>query len=81
MPKLTLSTDRDVVVRARKLAADGNTSISAMFSRFVRAMSQRTPPARIGPIARKASGMIVWPKGKTDRQVLEEALLERHGHR
>ena len=52
-----------------------------MFRRMVRAMSRRKPDATddLPPITRKALGMIRLPKGKTDRQLIEEALLAKHG--
>jgi citrate lyase beta subunit len=81
MKKLTLSMDEKDVRTARRLAREHRTSISRMFSRMVRAMSRRKPDATddLPPITRKALGMIRLPKGKTDRQLIEEALLARHG--
>jgi len=35
-------------------------------------------PDPIGPLTRRAGGVIRLPKGKTARQVLEEALLEKY---
>jgi hypothetical protein len=42
---------------------------------------QRRSSKPIGPLARKATGMIVLPKGRSDKEVLEDALLEKHGMR
>lgn len=80
--KLTLSADRDLVEEAKKLASREGTSLSSMFSRFldsVLARSRKTE--RIGPLARKATGLVKLPAGKTDRELLEEALVEKHGGR
>jgi hypothetical protein len=50
-----------------------------MFSRIVRLLSQRDRERpRIGPGAKKASGLIQLPEGKSDRDVLEEALAEKY---
>lgn len=78
--KLTLSADKDVVEKAKRLAAQNNTSVSAMFSRIILAMGERegsgTP---LGPLTQKAAGLVRLPEGKTDRDMLTEAVLERHG--
>lgn len=80
MRKLTLSADDDVIRSAKRLARINRTSVSAMFKRLIRFMSRRrdgdgqTP----GPLTMKASGVAALPKGRNDRAVLEDALLERH---
>ena len=80
MIRLTLSVDECVAKEAKRLAKRSGRSVSAMFSRFVLAMSraEKTQP-EIGPLTRKASGLVSLPKGKTGRKVLEEALLEKYG--
>jgi hypothetical protein len=82
MKKLTLSADPDVIEEAREMAEQAGTSVSSMFERFVRLLAQRRHAERpIGPLARKASGMIALPKGRSERQLIEDALLEKHGLR
>ncbi len=82
MKKLTLSADPEVIAQARKLAAESGTSVSSMFERFVRLLAAGRRSGRpLGPIARKASGMIRLPEGRSEREVLEDALLEKHGLR
>jgi hypothetical protein len=82
MKKLTLSADPDVIEQARELAEQTGTSVSSMFARVVRLLAEQRGAARpFGPLTRKASGMIVLPKGRSDRQILEDALLEKHGLR
>jgi hypothetical protein len=79
MKKLTLSVDPDVIAEARHLARLGKTSVSSMFERFIRLLArQHRSPQPLGPLARKASGMIVLPKGRAEREVLEDALLEKY---
>jgi hypothetical protein len=79
--KLTLSADESIVREAKRQAKECNTSVSAMFSRFIeslsRSRSQNQDP--IGPITRRATGLAKMPKGKTYRGVLEEALMEKYG--
>lgn len=79
MKKLTLSADPDVIAEAHRLAELRGTSVSAMFSRMIRLLSQRDRKRPgISPGARKASGLVQLPEGKSDRDVLEEALTEKY---
>ena len=80
MKKLTLSAEPDVIAEAHRLAELQGTSVSAMFSRIVRLLSQRDRKRpRIGAAAKKATGLIQSPDVQSDRDVLEEALLEKYG--
>jgi hypothetical protein len=80
MRKLTLSANEDVIRRARNLARSNRTSISAIFARLIRFMSRAhvVEGRVIGPLTKKASGIVSLPKGKSDRAVLEDALLEKY---
>ena len=79
MKKLTLSAESDVIAEAHRMARLHGTSVSAMFSRIVRLLSHRDhKPQLIGPAAKQASGLIQLPEGKSDRDVLEEALAAKH---
>lgn len=80
MPKLTLNADKRVIEKAKRLAEQRGTSVSAMFSQFVDSIDRRSEPdARVAPLTRKAIGLAKLPKNKTDRQLIEEALAERYG--
>jgi hypothetical protein len=79
--KLTLSAEKPLIEDAKRLARERHTSVSAMFSRFLAALSAnpaRQPPA-LGPITLKASGIVRLPQGRTDREITEDALLDPHG--
>jgi len=79
MPKLTLSVDQEVIEQARTLASRNRTSISAMFERLIRLMARGSKASRnVGPITRKLTGVIKVPRGKTYRQLVEDALIEKH---
>jgi hypothetical protein len=79
MKKLTLSADPDVVDMAKKLAAARGTSISAMFSQFIRALADKPQGAgKVGPATRRMTGIAKPRRGKTDRRVLEDALVQRY---
>jgi hypothetical protein len=81
--KLTLSVDRSVIGDAKRLATSRHTSVSALFTRLLSALAastERNPPA-LGPVTRKASGIVRLPQGRTDRELVEAALEDRYGAR
>jgi hypothetical protein len=79
--KLTLSVDPALIRVAKRLAAERGTSVSAMFARLLTAMqTARTADASaLAPLTRKVSGLVSLPEGRSDRELLEDALAERHG--
>ena len=80
MKKLTLSADEHVIADAKRIAAEQGTSVSAMFERFIRLIADRRKTTRPpGQIARRVTGIATLPRGKNERRVLEDALLEKHG--
>jgi hypothetical protein len=79
MKKLTLSMEEGVIRQAKRIAAEQGTSVSAMFSNMVRLMARkRGEEIGIGPLTREAMGLVDLPEGKTDRELLEEALAEEY---
>lgn len=85
MKKLTLSADERIIAQAKGIAAREGTSVSALFAGFIRGLAFRGKaaaddvPAR--SIAARASGYIALPKGKTPRDVLTDALLEKYARK
>lgn len=84
MAKLTLSADREVIDKAKRLAAERGTSVSAMFSDYVTREAERAgkPPRELGPITRQALGLAkLRPEDqhKSYRQLRDEALAEKYG--
>ncbi|MBI4565621.1 MAG: hypothetical protein HY716_13080 [Planctomycetes bacterium] len=80
LTKLTLSADPDLVKEAKKLAEKEGTSLSSMFARFLRAVLKgRRKKAPVGPMTMKATGLVKLPVGKSDRELLGEALSEKYG--
>jgi hypothetical protein len=74
MAKLTLNADREVIGQAKRLAAEQNTSVSAMFGRFIRTLANgRGKGKPLGRLARRASGVIDL-KGRNHRDVLADSL-------
>jgi hypothetical protein len=79
MAKLTLNADQDVIEKAKRLAAERNTSVSAMFSRFIRALANGAGKQKtIGKLTRQASGVIDL-KGRNYKDVLADSLTNKYG--
>ena len=81
--KLTLSAEAHVIRQAKRLAKKRNTSVSAMFARYVENLTRDHAEdlGAMGPLTRRASGMIRLPKGVSDKQLIEEAVAAKHAPR
>jgi hypothetical protein len=78
MPKLTLNADREVIEQAKRLASERKTSVSAMFSRFIRTLANGKDRGKpLGKLARQASGVINL-KGHNPKDILADALKEKY---
>ena len=79
MKKLTLSADEEVIAAAKKMAHEQNTSVSALFGRFVRSLTTKKRTKRsIGPIGRRATGIISPQSVKNYEETLADALSEKY---
>ena len=77
--KLTLSADSELIRQAKQLAKERGTSLSAMFDRFIRSIVlTEDSPELNGPLTSQALGLVKLPGGKTDAELLEESLAEKH---
>jgi hypothetical protein len=72
MTKLTLNAEPALISEAKKLAKVRNTSVSALFARLVTTMgrTEHTKPPIIGPLTRKATGLMRLPAGQTLKEIL-----------
>ena len=78
--KLTLTADPEIILTAKRLAAARNTSVSALFSRVIESLqTEQEALSDVGPLTRKATGLVSLPAARTDRDLLAEALIEKHG--
>jgi len=80
--KLTLSADEGVIREAKRLARCRGTSVSVMFSHLVRSMARAgeiSDDVPVDSIAARATGFISLPEGEAPRDVLTQALMEKHG--
>jgi Family of unknown function (DUF6364) len=79
MKKLTLNAEPEVIEQARRLAEAQGTSVSSLFARIVRFLAQRHGDrVPVGRLARGASGLVKLPRGKSERDVIEDALVEKY---
>lgn len=77
--KLTLSADPDLIKEAKKYAEKEGTSLSSMVTRFLRSLLRTSSTAhQPGPLTRQATGLVHLPTNKSDRELLETALIERY---
>ena len=82
MAKLTLNVDEETIRTAKTIARLSGASVSDLFSRYIRSLAVSNPrDIKPGPNARKAWGMFKLPPGKSDRELLTEALEEKYGLR
>lgn len=80
MKKLTLSADEEVVALAREIADRDGTSISAMFSGYIRALArQGRRKAKLAPITRRLAGILRVPSDFDEKEELAQALAEKYG--
>lgn len=78
MPKLTLNADKDVIAKAKRIAQDRGISASEMFSQFILSLRPKTATMRrAAPITKKLRGIAKAPSSKSDRELLEDAMLSR----
>ncbi len=79
LSKLTLNADKEVIRQAKQLASDNQTSVSAMVGRFLRALwKSRTQEPAVGPLTRKASGLVELGQERDKARLLADALSDRH---
>jgi len=78
--KLTLSADKEVIRLAKKIAKSEGTSVSALFSGYIRARARRVEVTnKPGPLVRKLTGIMSASADLDERKVVDEALAEKYG--
>ncbi|MBN1243260.1 MAG: hypothetical protein JXA15_11210 [Spirochaetales bacterium] len=84
LTKLTLTIDRDVIMKAKSYARKRKRSVSRMVEDYLLAVSTADAAAASGTqhegaLTRSVTGMFRDEyKGQPYRELLEEALLENH---
>ena len=79
MGKLTISMDDEIIAAAKQLAAADSVSVSAMFRRYVLCrLKPQKSKIKIGPLTKKATGIIKLDDSKSDKELIAEALMEKY---
>ena len=80
MHKLTLSVEKEVALQAKQLASSTGTSVSAMFSRWIKTLiSQIEVNPHLGRLTRQATGVIKMTGEDVDKDILVDALQDKYG--
>lgn len=78
MAKLTLNANPEVIKQAKRLAAANHTTVSSLFSRLIKALTQTTDQrGSMGKLTRQAAGTIDLSK-QSEKDVLAEALQDKY---
>jgi hypothetical protein len=77
VPKLTLSADAQIIAKAKQIADEQGTSVSAMFSQFVMSHESTRSRPTAAPITRRTRGIAQVDAQLTDRQLFEQAISAR----
>lgn len=71
MSKLTLSVDRDVVARAKKLAAQRGTSVSELVERYLDRLTREPTAGDAPPVLARLRGVLRGVDPEEHRRHLE----------
>ena len=78
MAKLTLNASPEIIEQAKRLAAANGTSVSALFSRLIKALTQETAQGEsLGKLTRQAAGTIQLDE-QSEKDVLAESLRDKY---
>lgn len=78
MRKLTLSAEPAIIDQAKQIARERGTSVSNLFSQHIQDLGKLKNVRKLGPKTKQAVGLLKLPKGKTERELIVEAMTERH---
>lgn len=80
MSKLTLSVDPTLIEKAKEIASERGTNVSAMFSQFIESLADQQKSRKqetLPPLTRRALGIAKVQGDKPYRLLIEEAITER----
>jgi hypothetical protein len=82
MSKLTLSIDKDIIEEARHMATEQQTSISEMFSNFIKGVSRKRSKDKLQltPLTKKVSGIAKIADDVDYKQLISDSLAEKYGY-
>ena len=80
--KITLSAPPDIVQMAKQIAAERNTSVSALFANYIRAIHQANHPVvkpKLHPAVEALTGIIKLPSDFNLKEFMTENLIKDYG--
>lgn len=80
--KITLSATPEVASMAKELAKEKNTTVSALFANFIRAVHLANHPVvkpKIAPITESLSGLVKLPENFDYKEFIANNLLQDYG--
>jgi len=79
MAKLTLSIDSSTIARAKKLAAQKQTSVSELFSQFIESITgKKARTVEPGPLTRKLTGIVPAMTDKEYKNIITDELMKKY---
>jgi hypothetical protein len=80
MTQITIQADPDLVQLANSLAQARGTTVSEMVHQIIRALAAPLPSVteETSPLTCKATGLLRLPGEKSDRDLIAEAVAEKH---
>lgn len=79
MSKLTLSIDNKIITTAKDLAAKQHTSVSEMFTNFIKAVAVKEKQyGKLSPLAKQATGLVKIDANKDYKELLTDSLMDKY---
>ena len=79
MSKLTLSIDNEIITTAKDLASQQQTSVSEMFTNFIKAVAVREKQSnKLSPLAKQATGLVKIDADKNYKELLADSLMDKY---
>lgn len=83
--KLTLSIEQGVIVSAKEYASSQGRSLSKIVEEYLKSLTSiekvevaKEPQASFHPLIEELAGSVKFPEGKTDEELLSEALKKKY---
>ena len=77
--KLTLVLDTEIIKKAKIFAKTNSTSLSKLFESYLRSIFEKNNlMSELPPLTKRLAGSIPYDSDKSDKELLEDALIEKH---
>ena len=76
--KLTLTVEKDVIVRAKSYAKKTGRSLSELIEKYLDTLTENDSEEKISPKLKKLHGVVKLPKNFDEKKELDEYLSKKH---